>query len=152
MRAELPKPLVCLVLCLALLPLSLCGGCEWQREEVFAVKLPPAPLHHTNVAGSGACGSGPGGLLANDGGARSSNTAQSRHSRTAGKQPKLDINEASATELVSVGLPPERAKAIVAGRPYRNKRELLQRGYLSPADYEHWKDRLVAHRSRQAGN
>ena len=48
----------------------------------------------------------------------------------------LDINGASAKDLAAVpGIGADRAKAIIKGRPYRAKDELLKRKILDQATY-----------------
>jgi len=59
----------------------------------------------------------------------------------------LDINSASREQLL--GLPemtPSSADAIIAGRPYKNSSELVQRRILSKAEYEKIADRVTAKR------
>jgi competence protein ComEA len=64
---------------------------------------------------------------------------------------KLDLNRASATRLRRLpGASSIVIAAILAGRPYTAKRQLLQRGVLSPAQYAVWKNYLVVHRTTPA--
>ena len=58
----------------------------------------------------------------------------------------LDINSASAQELDALpGIGPARAAAIVKGRPYRSKDELVRKKILPQNIYDKIKERLVAH-------
>lgn len=64
----------------------------------------------------------------------------------------VDINTASERELEQLpGVGPARAKAIVHGRPYRSKDELVARQILPESAYEGVKDRIVAHHSDRKG-
>jgi competence protein ComEA len=59
----------------------------------------------------------------------------------------LDINTASEKELRDLpGVGAARAKAIVKGRPYRSKDELVSKHILPESTYAGVKDRIVAHR------
>jgi DNA uptake protein ComE-like DNA-binding protein len=59
----------------------------------------------------------------------------------------VDINRASLADLKALpGMGEEYARRIVAGRPYRAKNQLTQRGILPDAAYRKIKDRIVAHR------
>ena len=57
----------------------------------------------------------------------------------------LDINSASAAELDALpGIGEARAAAIVKGRPYRGKDDLVQKGIIPKNVYDKIKDRIVA--------
>ena len=59
----------------------------------------------------------------------------------------LDINRASVAQLKALpGMGEEYARRIIAGRPYRAKNQLTQRGILPDQEYRRIKDRIVAHR------
>jgi len=59
--------------------------------------------------------------------------------------PLIDINSASAEELDALpGVGPARAAAIIGGRPYKGKDELLQKGILPKGVYEVIKNRIIA--------
>ena len=61
------------------------------------------------------------------------------------KTPLIDINTASLTELDAVPqIGPARAKAIIAGRPYKGKDELVSRNILSQGVYEKIRDQIIA--------
>lgn len=57
----------------------------------------------------------------------------------------IDINRASAVELGTVpGIGKVYAARIIAGRPYANKAQLVQKGILTQGLYDKIKDRLIA--------
>lgn len=57
----------------------------------------------------------------------------------------VDINTASVDELTKLkGVGPARAKAIVKGRPYRGKDEILTKKIVPQNVYEDIKDLIVA--------
>lgn len=57
----------------------------------------------------------------------------------------LDINSASAEELDALpGIGAARAAAIIAGRPYKGKDELVQKNILPKSVYDKIKDRIIA--------
>jgi DNA uptake protein ComE-like DNA-binding protein len=58
-----------------------------------------------------------------------------------GKQKTLDLNAASQDELTGLpGVGPHEAKRIMAGRPYKDKHELVSKKILTPGAYEKLKD------------
>lgn len=60
---------------------------------------------------------------------------------------RLNLNRASVTELAKLpGVGEARARAIVKGRPYRSKEELVKRKIVSDAVYEDIKGNLYAGR------
>lgn len=57
----------------------------------------------------------------------------------------VDLNRAPAAELEALpGIGKALAAKIIGGRPYANKRQLVQRGILTQAVYDKVKDRLIA--------
>lgn len=57
----------------------------------------------------------------------------------------LDINRASAKELMALkGIGEVRAAAIIRGRPYARKDELVQQGIVPYAVYDEIKEQIVA--------
>ena len=61
------------------------------------------------------------------------------------KAQPIDINRASEKDLDALpGIGPARAKAIVAGRPYKSKDELTSRKIIPQNVYDGIKDRIVA--------
>jgi DNA uptake protein ComE-like DNA-binding protein len=57
----------------------------------------------------------------------------------------IDVNTASAEELRSLkGVGDVRATAIVNGRPYKGKDELVQKGIIPQAVYDGIKDKIIA--------
>jgi competence protein ComEA len=62
---------------------------------------------------------------------------------------KLDINTASEDELAALqGIGEARAKAIIRGRPWGAKDELVDRGVLPQATYEKIKDEIIARQGK----
>jgi competence protein ComEA len=62
---------------------------------------------------------------------------------------KLDINSASEKELTALpGIGAVRAKAIVKGRPYKGKDELVSKKILSQGIYDKIKDGIVAKQAK----
>ena len=68
--------------------------------------------------------------------------------KTADKQKsaeKIDINSASVEQLQTLkGIGPVRSEAIVKGRPYKGKDELVQRKVIPQSVYDGIKDRIIA--------
>ena len=63
-------------------------------------------------------------------------------------RPKWDLNRVPAVTLMELpGMTPGVVTAIINGRPYRGKRELLKRKILTAEQYARWKDYLVVHRT-----
>lgn len=63
----------------------------------------------------------------------------------AAKKDKMDINSASEAELATLpGIGEARAKAIVKGRPYKGKDDLVQKKILSKGVYDKIKDDIIA--------
>jgi len=62
---------------------------------------------------------------------------------------KLDINTASEKELSQLtGIGEARAKAIVKGRPYKGKDDLVKQKILPQAVYDKIKDAIVAKQAK----
>lgn len=58
---------------------------------------------------------------------------------------RMDINTAGEAELATLpGIGEVRAKAIVKGRPYARKDELVKKNVLSEGVYEKIQDRVIA--------
>jgi len=58
----------------------------------------------------------------------------------------VDINAATPEELDALpGIGKARAEAIVKGRPYKGKDELVQKNVLPKAVYEKIKEKIIAH-------
>jgi DNA uptake protein ComE-like DNA-binding protein len=61
------------------------------------------------------------------------------------KTEPIDINRAKADELMTLkGIGEARAAAIIKGRPYARKDELVQKKIIPEAVYNEIKDRIVA--------
>lgn len=58
---------------------------------------------------------------------------------------RLNLNKASAADLMKLpGVDAPTAKAIIKGRPYRSKEEVLKKKILKPEMYEELKTNLYA--------
>ena len=72
-------------------------------------------------------------------------TAPTAGPPNAAKASLLDINTASAEELSALkGIGPARSAAIVKGRPYKGKDDLVHKKIIPEAVYAEIKDRIVA--------
>ena len=61
---------------------------------------------------------------------------------------KIDVNSASQDELEKLnGIGPVTAKKIVDGRPYKTKRDLLNKKVVSQGEYDKIKDSIIAHQT-----
>ena len=60
-------------------------------------------------------------------------------------QPLLDINSATSAELDALpGIGAARSAAIIKGRPYKGKDELVQKGIIPQSVYDGIKDKIIA--------
>ena len=58
---------------------------------------------------------------------------------------KIDINRAKADQLMTLeGIGDARAKAIIKGRPYKGKDELVEKNIVPQAVYDKIKDKIIA--------
>jgi DNA uptake protein ComE-like DNA-binding protein len=81
-----------------------------------------------------------------------SGAARPQAARQADEMPeaRVDINHASVDELMKVpGMTRGLAERIVRLRPYRSKRDLLQRGIVTSQGYGRIKDYVIAHRQKR---
>ena len=70
--------------------------------------------------------------------------ADAKKADVAKKEP-MDINTASETELASLkGIGPVRAKAIVKGRPYKGKDDLVTKKIIPEGVYNDIKEQIIA--------
>jgi competence protein ComEA len=92
-------------------------------------------------------------VLAIIGSAGAQSTADSSMSAKASKavaalREKLDINSATKDQLDALpGIGGTYAQKIIAGRPYRTKRELVTKKVIPQSLYEKIKDQIIAHHS-----
>ena len=62
---------------------------------------------------------------------------------------KLDLNTATEQELAALpGIGDVRSKAIVKGRPYKGKDELVERKILTQSVYNKIKDQVIAKQAK----
>jgi DNA uptake protein ComE-like DNA-binding protein len=62
-----------------------------------------------------------------------------------GRSEKLDLNSASESELAALpGVTRRDARKIIAGRPYRDAHELVEKGILSDEQYAQIRDNVSA--------
>jgi DNA uptake protein ComE-like DNA-binding protein len=58
---------------------------------------------------------------------------------------KIDINHAKADQLMTLeGIGDARAKAIIKGRPYKGKDDLVDKNIIPQAVYDKIKDQIIA--------
>ena len=68
-----------------------------------------------------------------------------KDAKSAKKMEPMDINTASEKELASLkGIGEVRAKAIVKGRPYKGKNDLVDRKIIPQGVYDDIKDQVIA--------
>jgi DNA uptake protein ComE-like DNA-binding protein len=62
-----------------------------------------------------------------------------------GQHPLVDLNSASESQLLDLpGINRPAARKIIAGRPYRDKHDLLDKGILSGDTYQRIRDQVTA--------
>ncbi|MGH9472031.1 MAG: hypothetical protein ACRD1M_04745 [Terriglobales bacterium] len=114
------------------------GGCRQQAYPVFAVQLTAAP-----AGASG--GQAP---------AKAGPAAVREHTAAPAERSKpWDLNLVPAAALKALpGISAATVTAMIAGRPYAAKRELLRRHIVSAAQYAAWKSYLVVPRARRVAS
>lgn len=115
-----------------LIGLATLVGCGQRPERVFAVQIQAAPPPAASPAPAPA--------------ADPSAPAVAFHPL----HPIHDLNAANLAELEAIpGMDAHTAAALVAGRPYKSKRELLRHHVLTAGQYARWKGYLVVHRRKK---
>lgn len=135
------------MLCLDLaLGLGMMAACGQRPYRVFAVQVAgspppdPAPTPRPTVTSPAIAAKA-------DPAASFAISAEVSQGELHARHPQWDLNRASAATLQQLpGIDAATVRALVAGRPYRAKRELLRRKILTPSQYARWKDYLVVHR------
>ena len=61
----------------------------------------------------------------------------------------VDINTATETDLIAIGIDRPVAKKIIDSRPFRNKRDLVAKQLLTAEQYDKLKDKIVARRAKK---
>lgn len=75
-------------------------------------------------------------------------SAPKSNKASAANAEKLDINSATKEQLDALpGIGEASAQKIIAGRPYRTKRDLITRKIIPQSTYEKIKDQIIAHRA-----
>jgi DNA uptake protein ComE-like DNA-binding protein len=81
---------------------------------------------------------------------RDTNGAPKTSVAASAPEARVDINHASADELLKVpGMTATWAGRIVRFRPYRAKQDLLERGVVTSEVYNRIKDYVIAHRDKE---
>jgi competence protein ComEA len=112
---------------LSLVLIALCAGCSSRSSSPDAVRERAADATATIKRDATAVAQG-----VKEGWSRSN---------------PLDINSASREQLLALpDMTPSSADAIIAGRPYKNSAELVQRRILSKAEYDKIAERVTAKR------
>lgn len=76
---------------------------------------------------------------------KKSTSKKTADKKTAANTKLVDINTASAEELDALpGIGKTRSAAIIKGRPYANKTQLVSKGILPQSVYDKIADRIVA--------
>jgi DNA uptake protein ComE-like DNA-binding protein len=80
--------------------------------------------------------------------ANSTGTAADQDKSKAKAGEKIDINSATRDQLMTLkGIGDKTADKIIAGRPYKSKRDLLTKKIVGQKEYDEIKDQIIAHQA-----
>jgi len=136
-----------LLLAITATAMAACGG---QPYPVFAVQVAEAPPASA-AADAAALSASPPAMALTSASQPVAGTAASAEGLRP-RHPQWDLNQATAEQLRQLpGVSAAQVAALIAGRPYVSKRQLVSRHLLTAAEYARWKEYLVVHREAHRG-